>query len=176
MGMRGWFAAIVFLIGSGAAYAEGGGAENHEAAAPAGISQPETAMPASAKKGDRSSEFADEVLDLNRERIDGQLAARKSAILANGAALESFHRKTAQERIDAEQRMAEERKAFLLYLKSVPWADRRESLKNFEERQESQRKDFDKRQLAASKKWFGDALSDKWKSEPLSAQTLSKGQ
>lgn len=177
------FAAAVLAAAAGSARAQGA-FEGSDPNAPIGKKEaapaPKPAAPkaAAAPKGVVAPAYglSDEQLDSARSVVDRQLEARKASLQAHRVALDAFLRQAERDRAEAERVMAEERKAFLLYLKAVPGADRADAMKKFEERQEGKRKELDKAQLAMHKKWFGEAVEDQWKSQPLAAEPISISQ
>ena len=169
------------LLAPAAVSAQGWGGDgndpNHAAApaAPAPKAAPAKAKakPAAKAAASEGSDLDDAALDRGRALVDRQLASRKSWLAAQTQRLEGYHRAMEKDSVDAERQMAEERKAFLLYLKSVPQEDRSEAMKHFEERQESKRKELDKRHLSQYKAWFDESIESSWRTQPLAAENVA---
>lgn len=132
---------------------------------------PKQASAPAAKQG--SGDLNDAELDRARAHVDRQLAARKARLNQRTARLASYHIAMERDSGEAERQMAEERKAFLLYLKSVPQEDRAGALRAFEDRLDGKRKELDKRHLSQYKAWYQENIADDWRSEPLIAEKVS---
>lgn len=130
------------------------------------------AKPAAKAAAAEGSDLDDAALDRGRVLVDRQLASRKTWLAAQTQRLEGYHRAMEKDSVDAERQMADERKAFLLYLKSVPQEDRSQAMKAFEERQEGKRKDLDKRHLSQYKAWFDESIASNWRSQPLASESV----
>lgn len=175
------------LLVPAVAGAQGWGDEGNDPNAPA-AAQP-AAAPAPAQRSapkirpkaetkavrydDGGYELGDADLDRGRALVDLQLIARKAELAAQTERLDGYHKAMEKDSVDAERQMAEERKAFLLYLKSVPQEDRADAMKHFEERQADKRKELDKRHLAQYKAWFDENIKDNWRTQPLAAEEVT---
>ena len=120
-----------------------------------------------------ASEFDEAGLERARAMVDKQLLARKAQLAGSTQRRNAYHMAMEKDSMDAERQMAEERKAFLLYLKSVPQEDRGSAMKNFDARQDAKRRDLDKRHLSQYKAWFDESIASSWRSQPLSAERVA---
>jgi hypothetical protein len=169
------------LLAPAAVSAQGWGAGGTDpnqpaaSAAPAAKSAPARAKakPAAKAAASEGSDLDDAALDRGRALVDRQLASRKASLAAQTQRLEGYHLAMEKDSVDAERQMADERKAFLLYLKSVPQEDRAEAMKRFEERQEGKRKELDKRHLSQYKAWFDENIESNWRTQALAAESVA---
>jgi hypothetical protein len=185
-----FFAAAVLLASlAGTARAQGWGGEGSDpnrpgkpkaeaAAAKPAPAEAKEAKPAEAKKEKPAAapavnELADTELDRSRGVIDRQFSARKTRLNQRTAKLAGYHIAMEKDSIEAERQMAEERKAFLLYLKSVPQEDRANAMANFEDRQEKKRADLDKRHLSQYKAWYEEHIHDTWRTKALAVEKVA---
>lgn len=154
-------------------------ASSAPAPAPKPVAAAKAAEPAAVKvkakaaASNAGSELDDAALDQSRALVDRQLIARKSALAGNTQRLSAYHMAMEKDSMDTERQLADERKAYLLYLKSVPQEDRADAMKTFEARQEAKRKDLDKRHLSQYKAWFDESISSNWRSQPLAYERVT---
>jgi hypothetical protein len=177
MTIRSLAAAALLACAAGPARAQGWGGDGNDVnrpaeAKPSAKPAAKPAKPAPAAPAAAANELSDAALDRERTLTDRRLGARKARLDQKSDALSHYHVAMAQDSYEAERQMAEERKAFLLYLKSVPQEERAESLKAFEARLDGKRRELDRRHLSQYKAWFDENVADDWRSQPLSAEAV----
>lgn len=126
---------------------------------------------ACAARAQQPASVSDQDVDRQASMIDAKLANRLERIQNNLTALESFQQDAVKERSDFERYMAQERTAFLTYLKSVHDTDRPKALEQFNDKQDKEREQFDDRQLLNQKKWFHQKIQQAWRSDSLELES-----
>jgi len=131
-----------------------------------------TAQAAEKKSSDASSPgLSDQDLDQRRANLDVKLANRTLGVKHGLDKIASYQLKAEKDRLDFERYIAEERKAFYLFLKSVRADERDKELDRFTDKQDKERQDFDKKQVAEQKDWFHETIEKPWKSESLELES-----
>ncbi|MBI3552473.1 MAG: hypothetical protein HY077_08130 [Elusimicrobia bacterium] len=124
-------------------------------------------------KGGPGPGLSDQDLDQRRGALDVKLSTRAGKVKQQLDRIAGFQLKMEKERLDFERYIAEERKAFFLFLKSVRSEERDKELERFSDKQETAREDFDKKQLSDQKDWFREWIEKPWKSESLELEATA---